>query len=535
MSISKQLLILLISAILGSSIVFGIGLAKINQTYSIMSESQNKSLPSILLLDDMQRGFYRIRLLLWEHLSFDEEGEMQKLNQKYREYRKEFEENLKNYASLVFLEEEAQIYEKEKALYAVYIAMADEVLRLSWEGKKLEGKEYMLTNRLMSRRLTDAIDEHITYNENLAEKNATLAANLKKEAILEMSLVILIIASSTLILSLLIRNSIMQGVHTLRENISKFVTHKELNLRIVYFKNNEIKEIVESFNELISTLEHTIADAKNSSHENAAVSNELSATSVQMRHNAEQSLTIVRNSLVEIIQIKNFIDETLTFSDRAKDELSSAGKRLESAQQDMITLRDDIAQASQAESALAKELEQMSRNADQIKQVLNVIADVADQTNLLALNAAIEAARAGEHGRGFAVVADEVRKLAERSQNSLTEINSTINIIIESILNASTQMNQNAKNIQKLSDVSSETERVITETTQTMSTSIGLVSANATKSQKISHDAHKIFEMSENINSLVSQNTQSIQEIVIAADHLAKLSENLSQKLNQFH
>lgn len=135
----------------------------------------------------------------------------------------------------------------------------------------------------------------------------------------------------------------------------------------------------------------------------------------------------------------------------------------------------------------------------------------------------------------YIAMADDVRKLAERSQNSLTEINSTINIIIESILNASTQMNQNTKNIQKLSDVSSETERVITETTQTMSTSIGLVSANATKSQKISHDAHKIFEMGENINSLVSQNTQSIQEIVIAADHLAKLSENLSQKLNQFH
>jgi len=127
-----------------------------------------------------------------------------------------------------------------------------------------------------------------------------------------------------------------------------------------------------------------------------------------------------------------------------------------------------ISSVANKEHDLADNLQSLAGNAQETKQILITIGDIADQTNLLALNAAIEAARAGEHGRGFAVVADEVRKLAERTQKSLAETSATINVLIQAINDNSDALGQNMNEMMDLTRYVGTVDNKMEELLQTM-------------------------------------------------------------------
>ncbi|MDD5717387.1 MAG: methyl-accepting chemotaxis protein [Sulfuricurvum sp.] len=132
------------------------------------------------------------------------------------------------------------------------------------------------------------------------------------------------------------------------------------------------------------------------------------------------------------------------------------------------TTVERISNVANKEHELSINLQSLAGNAQETKQILTTIGDIADQTNLLALNAAIEAARAGEHGRGFAVVADEVRKLAERTQKSLAETSATINVLIQAITDNSDSLNKNMDEMMDLTQFVGSVDQKMEELLHTM-------------------------------------------------------------------
>jgi methyl-accepting chemotaxis protein len=184
------------------------------------------------------------------------------------------------------------------------------------------------------------------------------------------------------------------------------------------------------------------------------------------------------------------------------------------------------------ELAVSDSLQSLTANAEDIKGILNIISDISDKTNLLALNAAIEAARAGEHGRGFAVVADEVRKLAESTQKSLTEINASVNVIVQSISDASSSVEANAKSALELVDISKELQSSLSEASAEVEDTYQKSIADTENSEIIKNEAYKSKDLTTEQLKTMQATKTSIIDIKTKVTYVENSTSELVNKVS---
>ena len=308
----------------------------------------------------------------------------------------------------------------------------------------------------------------------------------------------------------------------------------DLTKKLDIVGKDEIAQASEQVNNFIEKVRILIGDAKNLSNENSSIAHELSTTSLEVGKLIEESTGVVNSTTTQVDAIKNQMGSSIDEAKTSKDDLLGANVFLKEANEAILELTESIKLSASTEIELAHKIQQLSSDTEQVKDVLLVIGDIADQTNLLALNAAIEAARAGEHGRGFAVVADEVRKLAERTQKSLTEINATINVIVQAIVDSSDQMSSNSKKVEELSLTAVNVEDKINELSTVMNNATQMADTTVGSFIQTGDEIENIIQSVDQINVLSAQNTRSVEEIASAAEHMNKMTETLNDKLSEF-
>lgn len=261
----------------------------------------------------------------------------------------------------------------------------------------------------------------------------------------------------------------------------------------------------------------------------SSASTELSAQIEQSERGATEQATRVTETATAMEEMNSTVIEVAKNAGTASDVSSQTRQKAENGANVVRQAVESIRNVQHQSLTLKDDMAALAEHAHSISQIMSVISDIADQTNLLALNAAIEAARAGEAGRGFAVVADEVRKLAEKTMASTTDVGNAIKAIQDSALKSMEQVDQAVNAIQLATELANQSGEALTEIVTMADRTADQVRAIATASEQQSASSEEINHSIAQVNTIAKETARAMEEAGRAVSDLANQAQVLSR------
>ena len=308
----------------------------------------------------------------------------------------------------------------------------------------------------------------------------------------------------------------------------------DLSVHVEKEKDDEIGKLFDGFNKSVKNISNLIGSVTEAVAATASAANQISSSTEEMAAGAHEQSSQASEVASAVEEMTKTIYETTKNTGHATEASKNSGKVAKEGGHVVEETIEGMNRIAEVVRRSAETVHALGKSSDEIGEIVQVINDIADQTNLLALNAAIEAARAGEQGRGFAVVADEVRKLAERTTKATKEIAMMIKRIQKDTGGAVESMEQGTKEVEIGKQLAEKAGTALQEIIRGAEQAVDIVSQVAAASEEQSSTAEQISKNIESISSVTQQSASGFQQIAHASEDLNRLTLNLQELVAQF-
>lgn len=512
--------------------LFGLGqMAKLRESAAIIETAW---MPSIENIHDSAANVAAIRLEALRLLTTDESAVRERSKGLIGKERAQLQERLDNHQALLSNDQERQLLDQLKATAAGYMTIVDQLIQRVDQDEQMQALT-LLTDKLTPQGviLGRSLDALIDFNQQGAQDAAQSAAQVYQSAQWIVGVIIAVALIATLLLAWLLTRSITTPLaQALRA--ARTIAAGDLSQPIHVQGKDEPAQLLGALATMQEQLQATIRGISESAQQLASAAEEMSSVMEQSTRGLQAQNDEIEQAATAVTQMSAAVDEVAgnavssAEASQASDEDSKHGHyQISETISSIQNLVNEVLDASGKAEGLAVQ-------AQDISKVLEVIRGIAGQTNLLALNAAIEAARAGEAGRGFAVVADEVRSLAQRTQDSTEEIEQMITGIqqgTQDTVGALTSSAEHAsQTLQRANSAGNALEKITAAISQISQRNLVIASA----AEQQASVAREVDRSLVNIRDLSTQTAAGATQTSAASQELSRLAVDLNGLVTRF-
>jgi methyl-accepting chemotaxis protein len=491
-------------------------------------------LPSVLSLGEMSQDILRLRALTLRLMLNSDESATQQNLARVEEFKNQLHTAQNSYEKLIASPEERTIYERFKQAESSYLQEQSKIVAAVRQND-LDAALAVANGQLnghadsMAKALAD-LSELNRVGASAAAEKADQVFSSARTWVIVMMLAALVL---TVILALLLTRSIVAPL-TEAVRVAEVVAGGNLTQSIEVQGSDEPARLLSALKTMQQSLRNTIQNISDSSTQLASASEELSAVTEDSTRGLHQQNNEIEQAATAVNEMTSAVEEVARNAVSTSEASSESNRTAQHGREQVRQTVESISHLADDVTHTASEVEQLAGQVRDISKVLDVIRSIAEQTNLLALNAAIEAARAGEAGRGFAVVADEVRALAHRTQQSTREIEQMVSGIQQGTDKAVNAMQNSNSRARSTLDVAKAAGQALDEIAAAISqiNERNLVIASASEEQ--AQVAREVDRNLVNIRDLSMQSSAGANQTSAASQELSRLAVDLNALVARF-